>query len=250
MTDMSQRISFVLSELTAVQNRDSLLALNHSNIHSLPTRAVVASSTTPESTKQPHHIINLDPPTLPKRSACLCTCLLMAVAFWCVATTVLALMYVARGGTTPGASGYRILLPMRDTHEVGRLCTLSVRTSEADTSSAEVVAALVLTVRGLDVDKDVSVTTRGRHVFDVILAGCDRVMEDAFAGDALVNAWSTNLARMRGAKLTLSYGPVATEAASPPSPQLVSLPLTSTRATRQNSTKSRDRVGVHFDPRI
>lgn len=212
---MSQRLTFVLSEISSVRERPPTPL----TIQNFPTRA--ASANTPASPKaesKQHHVIQIDPPSLPKRRACLCTCIFITVACWCVATTVLALLYVARSGAITGASERRVVLQVPP--DVSRRCTLTVRTSEAEATRAELVAALALAVGGLDVDRDVAVTARGRHVFDVVVGRCDRVVEDAFAGEMLLGAWNLNLSRMRGAKLTLADGPISFVEDSPPPPPL------------------------------
>ncbi len=219
---MSQRLTFVLSEISSVRERPPAPCTIHNSIHSLPTRASSANTpvSTTEETKQ-HHVIQIEPPSLPKRRAYLTTCIFFTAACWCVATTVMSLLYVVRGGTIPEALTRRVVLQTRE--DVHRRCALTVRTSEAEASRAELVAALALTVSGLNTDRDVAVTARGRHVFDVVVEHCDRIVEDSFAGEALVGAWNLNLSRMRGAKLSLSDGPFAqvdpsSPVSSPPPP--------------------------------
>lgn len=212
---MSQRLTFVLSEISSVRERAPAPSTIHNSIHSLPTRVSSVTTSPKHESKQHHHVIQLDPPNLPRRRACMTTCVFTTAACWCVVTTVLSLLYIARSGVLPNSPASRVVLQVQE--DVRRRCALTVRTSEAEASRAELVAALALAVSGLDTDRDVAVTARARHVFDVVVARCDLVVEDAFAGEALIDAWNLNLSRMRGAKLFLADGPVAQLDPPPPS---------------------------------
>lgn len=270
---MSQRITFVLSELTSQGIGQTTPANRRPCAISKETMSTALGKPLTQGSvyhaeeghhyggdrgqqQQQHAISIAEPPALPQRRACLGSCIVVVGIVWCIATVGMAVAFVATGRSVIESRVARLAPIARSTDVVAdgvslRACDLKLRVIDGEATLVEVGAALALSIgNSVNVDAETSIRAAGRRLVAVRFANCDAALELTLGGEALQQSWSSNLSRMRGARLTITEGPdVVSEAKAGartaeeqrPSPglssvkrnrSLLSSPPTPQRATR------------------
>ena len=223
---MSQRITFVLSELTSQgigqtipANRRPCAISKESMGTTLGKPLTQASLHHAEEghsggdrVQQQHAISIVDPPALPQRRACLGSCIVVVGIIWCIATIGMAIAFVATGRSVIESRVARLAPIARSSDFVKdvprRACDLKLRITYGEATLLEVGAALALSIgHSVNVDEETSIFSYGRRLITVRFANCDPVLELTLGGEALQQSWSSNLCRMRGARLVITDGP-------------------------------------------
>lgn len=189
---------------------------HHGRMHASGAQASTVADdgchSTPLVSGVSHSISIAEPPALPKRRACLGTCVVAVGIFWCLATVGMAVAFVATGRSVTESRVARLPLlsrPMELSSDAGaRFCGLKVRITDGEATRAEVAAALALSIgNSVNVDAETTVRSIGRRLMAVQFANCDQALEQLLSSDTLQQSWSSNLIRMRGAHLMITEGP-------------------------------------------
>lgn len=222
---MSQRISFVLSDFTTTkppQQRATPL-LQFQSFASAQQSAPGTHQVQPQQhqvqhpqtndTQQQHtvpipQIPSFDPPALPRRRwSSACVCLAAVVAFWCVATVGLSIVFFWQGrslitaGTFTHHDVAAIVLPRRHRMRLARSeCLFNVKTDGIiGTTRSEIIASLGLALGLADeVDTDTTVVKMSESEFRVSIVNCDASLEAAMRNESVQNAWILRLKAFRG----------------------------------------------------
>ena len=124
----------------------------------------------------------------------------------------MAVAFVATGRSVIESRVARLAPIARSSETVSdmrrRACDLKLRITDGEATLLEVGAALALSIgHSVNVDEETSVFSSGRRLLTVRFFNCDPVLELTLGGEALQQSWSSNLSRMRGARLTITEGP-------------------------------------------
>jgi len=170
---MSQRVSFVLSEL-AKKAEDS-----------------EASS---------HHVVSVEAPTLPKRRAGLCV--VACALCWGLSTIGLAVAIVAAGRDVWGQAIAASFL-LRSVRVEEGTCSLRVFASDCTATKLQLHVSLGLLLEGI-VEEDEIVVEGGDGEFTVKLESCGSALASTLVSESVVAAWRGKLALIRSCNLFVS----------------------------------------------
>lgn len=192
---MSQRISFVLSELTAQTTHPPGLA--KSELEEKPPNL---------PSPQTGPVIDLgapDLPDLPKRRVWgSVACLLSALVCWFALAAAMALVFVSIEHGSLMVTSRRVNLLLPDLLE-RRECTIGVFVKEGEASRQEIAVALGLCLDKLD-QETVSSVEHAPGFVDVTVRRCSDAVFEALSSGEVIREWSARLVLLREAKLVVS----------------------------------------------
>lgn len=189
---MSQRISFVLSEIA--KNK----AVNQTPVISGTPRV----SSKPPSLSE-HHVISVEAPTLPRKR--IGACIGCAVCIWVLATISLSVA-VATSGHLWGvdAVGSQILLRrvQPDLSET-RSCHLTLYVTKGKTSHQQLAVSLGLVLDGLKDEDDMLVEEKENGAFEAVVQSCTESLFEALSAESIQNQWRSRLASIKPASFVV-----------------------------------------------
>jgi hypothetical protein len=172
---MSQRVSFVLSELGK-------------------------KAGTPEPEASSHHVVSVEAPTLPRRRAGLCV--VACALCWGLSTIGLAVAIVAAGRDVWGQTLAASFL-LRSVRKETGVCSLRVFASDCTATKLQLHVSLGLLLEGIVDESEIQVDG-GDGEFTVKLDSCGTALASTIVSESVVAAWKGKLSLIRSCNLFVS----------------------------------------------
>lgn len=235
---MSQRFSFVLSELSTKSSNST----RHGAFHAVTIPPVAVAATeqraakmtrrnmptnacndTESSTDEPaasrHHIVTLDAPSLPKRPG-FRNCLVCVACLWFFVSIIAGLTFLSLRPEVflvlkriPSHAFNAPLVPPTRAGNDPNKCAFSVFVNEGQPSRLQVHLALAAVVSPSLEEDDITVSSLSPGFFEVSTCCCSRGLQQLFETERIIAAWNAHLHSHYQATLVIAH---AVEVIRPP----------------------------------